>query len=96
MNTQELVKATATVSGRTQKDIKEVLEYVEQVVNAQLGQASESQTVEIKVMNGLTVIGEHVAPRVARNPQTGETFMTDPKNRVKTKIGKALKDAVNA
>lgn len=95
VNTQDLVKGVAELTGNTQKDVKEILSGVETFVKGQVKQAGEDTSVEIKVFNGLTVISEYAAPRTARNPLTGETFTTEGKNRVKTKIGSALKSAAN-
>lgn len=96
MTTQDLVKAVSALTGKTQKEIKEVLSGVESVVKGQVAVASKTQTVEVKVFNGLTIVSEYTAPRQARNPQTGETFITEGKNRVKAKIGTGLKEAANA
>ena len=96
MTTQDLVKAVATITGKTQKEVKEVVGAFENVIKEQVAVANASQSVEVKLFNGLTLISEHVAPRQARNPQTGETFITEAKNRVKAKIGTSLKDAANA
>lgn len=96
MTTNELVKAVAGLTGKTQKEIKEVIGGIEDVVKGQLGVANENCTSEVKLLNGLTLISEYVAPRQARNPQTGETFMAPGKNRVKAKFGTVMKNAANA
>nr|DAH68979.1 MAG TPA: Bacterial DNA-binding protein [Caudoviricetes sp.] len=95
MTTKELIKGVADLTGKTQKDVKEVLDGIESVVTAQVGQASEDNSVDIRVFNGLHITSEFVAPHVARNPRTGETFTAEGKNRVKAKIGLALKNAAN-
>lgn len=95
VNVQELAKAVAAITNESQKSTRATLDAIDGVVKAQLKQANENTTVEVKLMNGLSLIAEHTQPREARNPQTGETFMTEPKNRVKAKLGSALKSAVN-
>lgn len=95
VNVQDLAKAVSAVVGESQKKTRTILDAVDAVVKEQLKQANENTTVEVKVMNGLTLVAEHTQPREARNPATGETFMTEPKNRVKTKLGSSLKAAAN-
>ena len=95
MTTKELVKGVAELTGKTQKEVREVLDGIEDVVMAQVGQATEDNSVEIRLFNGLYVTSEFVAPHTARNPRTGETFTAEGKNRVKAKICTALKNAAN-
>lgn len=95
MTTHELVKSVAELTGNMQKDVKEVIACIEKVIKAQVAQANEDTSVEVKLFNGLTIVSEYSAPRIARNPSTGETFTTEGKNRVKAKIGAALKTAAN-
>lgn len=96
MNVTDLVKEAAQKSGKTQKELREAIDVLEDVVKDELAKADAKTTVEVKVFSSLVVVSEHVPSRQARNPQTGEVFMTTPKNRVKVKVGKALKDAANA
>lgn len=96
MNVQELVKATADKLGTTQKMVKEILGGLDEVIKAQLAEASEGVTVEVKVLNGLTLVSEYCESHEGRNPATGETITVPGKNRVKARIGQAMKAAVNA
>lgn len=96
VSNQELIKAVAGVTGDSQRKVKELLGAAEAVIKAQVAKATEDASVEIKVFNGLTIVSEYVAPREARNPMTGETFIAEAKNRVKAKIGSSLKEAANA
>lgn len=95
VNTQDIIKGVAELADKKQKEVREVVRAVEEFVKAQVGQANENTSVEIKLFNGLTVISEYKEPRTARNPQTGETITTEGKNRVRAKIGTSLKDAAN-
>lgn len=96
MNVQEVVKATADKLGTTQKFVKEVFGAMEDVIKTQLAEAGEGVSVEVKVFNGLTLVSEYCASHEGRNPSTGETIIIPGKNRVRGRIGQALKDAVNA
>lgn len=95
VTTQDIVKGVAGLTGKTQKEVREVVNAIEDIVKAQVGQATVDTGVEIKLFNGLTVISEYAKPRTARNPRTGETLTTEGKNRVKAKIGISLKTAAN-
>lgn len=90
MNKVEMIKEVAGKTGFTQKDVKTVIEAVQDVTFATL--ASE----KVKLMDGVTLYSVHKDARTARNPRTGETVMVDAKNAVKCKFGKAIKEAVNA
>lgn len=91
MNKVELIKDVAGKTGFTQKDVKAVMEAVQEATFAAL--VSEG---EVKLMDGVTLSTVHKEARTARNPRTGETVMVDAKNAVKCKFGKAIKEAVNA
>ena len=91
MNRAEYVKAIATVTGYTQKDVKAVLDAAQTV--AYEAMANEE---EVKVFEGLTLVGVHKDACVKRNPLTGEDVKVSAKVAPKCKFGKAAKDAVNA
>ena len=94
MTTNELVKAVAGLTGKTQKEIKEVIGGIEDVVKGQLGVANENCTSEVKLLNGLTLISEYVAPRQARNPQTGEAVMVAAHKAPKFKFSTSVKSVI--
>ena len=91
MTKLEFVKAVAEKLGYTQKSIKEVLDVMQEV--AYEGMAQEE---EVKIFDGVTLIGVHKEARTARNPITGETIQVEAKIAPKAKFGKACKDALNA
>lgn len=95
VTTQDIIKGVADLADKKQKEVREVVRAIEEFVKAQVGQANENTTVEIKLFNGLTVISEYKEPRTARNPQTGETITTEGKNRVRAKVGTSLKASAN-
>lgn len=90
MTKAELIKEIATKTGFTQKDVKVVMETMGEIVFNTL------PVDEVKVMDGVTLYSEEVAARVARNPRTGENVDVPAHKKVKCKLGKAIKDAVNA
>ena len=51
---------------------------------------------EVKVFDGLTLVGVKKAACVKRNPLTGADVQVPEKIAPKAKFGKALKDAINA
>ena len=91
MNKVELIKAVAEATNNTQKDIKVIMEAVQDVTYGALVEGDE-----VKLMDGVTLSVVHKDARIARNPRTGESDEVDAKNAVKCKFGKAIKDAVNA
>ena len=95
MNVQELVKAVAEKTDKTQKCVREVIDGIEEVTIAQLKEANEENSVEVKLFNGLALVSEYNESHEGRNPSTGETIVIPGKNRVKAKIGQVLKVAVN-
>lgn len=90
MNRTEFVKAVATATGYTQKDVKAVLDAAQTVTY----EAMEKEE-EVKVFDGLTLVGVRKPACVKRNPLTGENVNVPEKVAPKAKFGKAAKDAVN-
>lgn len=91
MNRTEFVKAVAEATTKTQKEIKEVLDAMQTVAYAEMANCEE-----VKIFDGLTLVGVHKEATTARNPQTGATVEVPAKNVPKAKFGKAAKEAVNA
>lgn len=90
MNKTELVKAMAEKTGFTQKDIKVVMEALQDVVFDTL------KNEEIKLMDGVTLSAVYKEATTARNPMTGATVDVPAKYAPKCKFGKSIKDAINA
>lgn len=91
MNKTEFVKAIATETGFTQKDVKAVLEAAQVVAYDAMAKEEE-----VKVFDGLTLVGQKKPACVKRNPLTGQDVNVPEKIAPKAKWGKAAKDAVNA
>ena len=90
MNRADYVKAIAQETGYTQKDVKAVLEVAEKVAYAEMAQKGE-----VKVFNGLTLIGQFKEACVKRNPLTGEDVNVAEKVVPKAKFGAVAKRIVN-
>lgn len=91
MNRNDYVKAIATETGFTQKDVKAVLEAAQVVAYDAMAKEEE-----VKVFDGLTLVGQKKPACVKRNPLTGQDVNVPEKIAPKAKWGKAAKDAVNA
>lgn len=91
MNRTEFVKAVAEATSKTQKEIKEVVEAMQTVAYAEMAKCEE-----VKIFDGLTLVGVHKEATTARNPMTGETVDVPAKNAPKAKFGTACKNAINA
>lgn len=91
MTKMEFVKAIAAETGATQKAVKEMLEAAQNVAYAEMAKCEE-----VKIFDGLTLIGVHKNACVKRNPATGEDVEVPEKIAPKAKFGKAAKDAINA
>ena len=97
MNVKELTKAVAVETGMTQKAIGEIITAMDSIVGAQLAQANENTSVEVKILpSGVTLVSTYNEAHEAKNPQTGEVINVPGKNRVKAKLGTTIKAAVNA
>lgn len=91
MNRAEYVKAIANATGYNQKDIKAVLEAAQDIAYGVM-----SKEEEVKIFDGLTLVGIKKPACVKRNPLTGQDVNVPEKIAPKAKWGKAAKDAVNA
>lgn len=90
MNKTEFVKAVATATGYTQKDVKAVLEAAQEVAYGAMAKEED-----VKIFDGLTLVGVHKDATTARNPMDGSTVNVPAKTVPKAKWGKAAKEAVN-
>jgi len=91
MNKSELVAAMAEKAEMTKKDAEKVLKAFEDVVTEELVTGGK-----IQLVGFLTLEVAERKEREGRNPRTNETMVIPASKVVKFKVGKALKDAVNA
>jgi len=87
MNKTEFIKAVAAETGATQKAVKEMLEAAQNVAYAEMAKCEE-----VKIFDGVTLLGKAVPEREARNPQTGEAVIVPEHIAPKAKFGKTVKD----
>jgi DNA-binding protein HU-beta len=91
MNKTELISAIAAKSEMTKKDAEKALRAFEDAVTEELVKGGKVQLVGF----GTFDVASRAA-REGRNPQTGEPMPIPASNAPRFKVGKALKDAVNA
>ena len=91
MNKAELVAAMAEQAGLSKKDAEAALKAFTDVVSDELKNGGKVQLVGF----GTFEVSERPA-REGRNPRTGETMTIAATKTPKFKVGKALKDMVNA
>ena len=91
MNKTELVAAVAEQAGLSKKDAEAAVKAFTDVVAEALKAGDKIQLVGF----GTFEVSERAA-REGRNPRTGETMTIAATKTPKFKVGKALKDMVNA
>jgi len=91
MNKSELVSAIAEKAGITKKDSDKFLQAFVDSVTEELAKGGKVQLVGF----GTFDVAER-KPREGRNPQTGKPMTIPASKAPRFKVGKALKDAVNA
>ena len=91
MNKTELVAAIAEKAELSKKDAEKALKAFEDVVTEELTKNGKVQLVGF----GTFDVAERAA-REGRNPQTGEPMPIAASKAPRFKVGKALKDAINA
>ena len=91
MNKTELIAAIAAKSDLTKKDVEKSLSAFEDVVTEALAAGDKVQLVGF-----MTVEVVERAERDGRNPQTGEPMRIAASKAPRFKVGKKLRDAVNA
>ena len=90
MNRTDFVKAVATVTGYTQKDVKAVLDAAQTVAYETMAKEEE-----VKVFDGLTLEGIRKPACVKRNPLTGADVNVPEKTVLKARFGAVAKRVVN-
>ena len=91
MNKTELIAAMSEKSGLTKKDVDKALSAFEVAVTEALVAGEKVQMVGF-----VTIEVVERAARDGRNPQTGEPMRIEASKAPRFKVGKKLRDAVNA
>lgn len=89
MNKKELIKAVATKTGFSQKDIAEVVDVILGTITDALVDGNE-----VNIAGFGKFLVQERAAREGVNPRTGEALHIEASKAPKFKAGKALKDAV--
>ena len=89
MTKAEVITKVAETTGITKKDTRAMVDAFLQVITNELASGGK---VAFTGFGSFSVVER--AARECRNPQTGETMMTEARLAPKFKAGKALKDAV--
>ena len=90
MNKTELLRETARRTNFTQKDVKAVMEALQEITFENL-QKDE----EVKIMDGVTLTTISREAYTGRNPMTGEPIEIPSKRAPKCKFGTAIKNVLN-
>ena len=90
MNRTEFIKALSIETGKTQKELKELLDVMQDIVYKEM--AAEG---EVKLFDGVTLLGVKKEARLARNPQTGAFIQLESRVVPKAKFGVVCKRALN-
>lgn len=91
MTKSELVEIIA--AKQTQLSVKDVELAVKTIIDLMSDTLSSGQRIEIRGFGSFTL--HYRAPRVGRNPKTGESVTLDAKHVPHFKPGKELRDGVN-
>ena len=89
MNKSQLLQELAEKSGKTKKEVSEMLELI---VNTAYAEAKKAGEFTIPGLGKL--LKKDRAARMVRNPATGEMIHSPAKTVLKFRIAKAAKDAV--
>lgn len=91
MNKVELIREVANKTGFTQKDVKFILQGIQDAVFDNM-RGEEG----VKVFDGVTLEAVYKEAHDGRNPKTGEAISVPAKYVPHVKFGRAIKEAVNA
>lgn len=91
MNKIEMIDMLATKTEMNKKDAEKAIKAFEEIVTETLVKGEK-----IQFTGFMSFETTDVAERECRNPKDGTAVMSPAHKKVKVKIGKALKDAVNA
>ena len=89
MTKSELIREVADNLGFTKKDVKAVLENLEETVYTHM------KDDKVSLFNGLTLSSVYKEPREGRNPRTGEPIAIDGKYVPRARFGNKAKTVLN-
>lgn len=83
---EEMISRLSEKSGYWKKDVKTLLQCMDEVIFDALCEVSEGEDVVIQLMPGIKIMSTTVGERTRRNPITQESVICEPTCKVKTKI----------
>lgn len=89
MTKSELLQALADKTGKSRKEISELLEFL-----ANLAYQETKKSGEFTIPGIGKLVKKHRAARMGRNPATGQQIQIAAKTVVKFRVAKAAKDAI--
>ena len=90
MNRSEFVKAVAAATEKTQKEVKEMLDVMQDIAYGEMAKCEE-----VKMFDGFALCGVQKEACQKRNPATGAMVDVPAKVVPKAKFGTAAKRIVN-
>lgn len=91
MTKAEIVSKLSEITGQTKRESVRVLEALISIMESELKETKAFTIPNIAILR----VAERAA-KDGRNPKTGEKIKIAPKNTVRIKVAKHLKDALNA
>lgn len=91
MNKPEIIESIASKAELSKKDAESALNAFMDTVEENLAKGEK-----ISLVGFMNFEAKDVPERTGRNPKTSETILIPAHKKVSVKVGKALKDAVNA
>ncbi len=79
----------------SKKDAKAILNSLQEVIYDKMIETTEDTNIEVKIGKGIGYIGTMADSREGRNPSTGESMTIPAQIRIRGKVTKSFKDAVN-
>lgn len=96
---EEMIDRLSEKSGYWKKDVRTLLQCMDEVVFDALCEVTEDNDVTIQLMPGLKIMTTAVGERTRRNPITQQEIVCEPTCKVKTRISqeymRKIQDAYN-
>lgn len=83
---EEMIDRLSEKSGYWKKDVRSLLQCMDEVVFDALCELTEDNDVAIQLVQGVKIMSTAVGERTRRNPITQEEVVCEPTCKVKTKI----------
>lgn len=91
---EEMIDRLSEKSGYWKKDVRSLLQCMDEVVFDALCEVTEDNDVAIQLVQGVKIMSTAVGERTRRNPITQEEVVCEPTCKVKTKISQDFMNKV--